>query len=256
MAAGRLVLAPDAADEVVRMTRILDSWPDDGGTRAILARTNRELLPALAVALERGIPFNAPGLVTPLDDPRVAGLLDAVAARPDAPGTPLLIRLGRLRGHLTTGTEDTSEAPDSGTTDDDATFSLAELVDALIGWAAPFPDLPTFAAAVRAGAARLAELRRDDAPFSLATAHGTKGLEFDHVAVIGLEDGRFPSARSISEAADPDRAIEEERRLAYVAWTRARRSLTLSYDPAVLSPFLREAFSAEELATTRAGAGA
>ena len=50
---------------------------------------------------------------------------------------------------------------------------------------------------------------------------------------------REPSA----SAEDPVRAYEEERRLAYVAWTRARRSLTLLYDPTVPSPFLLEAFS-------------
>jgi ATP-dependent exoDNAse (exonuclease V) beta subunit len=54
--------------------------------------------------------------------------------------------------------------------------------------------------------------------------------EFDHVAVIGLDAGRFPSRRSVTESEDPVRALEEERRLAYVAWTRARRSLTLVYD--------------------------
>ena len=101
----------------------------------------------------------------------------------------------------------------------------------LVGWAVPFPDLPAFAAAVRAARLRLAELRRDDAALTLATAHATKGLEFDHVAVIGMEVGRFPSARSIADGADPIRSLEEERRLAYVAWTRARRSLTLVYDP-------------------------
>ena len=94
---------------------------------------------------------------------------------------------------------------------------------------------------------RLAALRSDDARLLLATAHGTKGLEFDHVAVIGLEAGRFPSARSVTEAAEPDRAMEEERRLAYVAWTRARRSLTLVYDPGAPSTFLLEAFTREEL---------
>jgi superfamily I DNA/RNA helicase len=93
----------------------------------------------------------------------------------------------------------------------------------------------------------LATLRRDDAPLTLATAHATKGLEFDHVVVIGMEVGRFPSARAVSQADDPVRAYEEERRLGYVAWTRARRSLTLLYDPAVPSPFLLEAFSPDEL---------
>ena len=62
-----------------------------------------------------------------------------------------------------------------------------------------------------------------------------------------MEAGRFPSARAVSQAEDPVRAYEEERRLGYVAWTRARRSLTLLYDPAVPSPFLLEAFSPAEL---------
>ena len=86
-----------------------------------------------------------------------------------------------------------------------------------------------------------------DAKLTFATAHATKGLEFDHVAVIGLDEGRFPSARSLADAPEPDRALEEERRLAYVAWTRARRSLTLVYDPAHPSPFLLEAFGRDEL---------
>ena len=93
----------------------------------------------------------------------------------------------------------------------------------------------------------LAELCRDDAPLTLATAHGTKGLEFDHVAVIGMDAGRFPSRRSVAESPEPERALEEERRLAYVAWTRARRSLTLVYDPLAPSEFLLEAFTADEL---------
>ena len=100
--------------------------------------------------------------------------------------------------------------------------------------------------------ARLAALRQEDAALTLATAHGTKGLEFDHVVVVGMETGRFPSARAVAQADDPIRAYEEERRLAYVAWTRARRSLTLLYDPSVASPFLLEAFGPDELGISRA----
>jgi DNA helicase-2/ATP-dependent DNA helicase PcrA len=58
----------------------------------------------------------------------------------------------------------------------------------------------------------------------LMTVHAAKGLEFDHVFVAGLEEGVFPSLR----AADDPRGLEEERRLMYVAMTRARRSLLLS----------------------------
>jgi superfamily I DNA/RNA helicase len=67
------------------------------------------------------------------------------------------------------------------------------------------------------------------------------------VAVIGMDDGVFPSRRTIEEHADPIRALEEERRLAYVAWTRARRSLLIVYDPDAPSVFMREAFDDEEL---------
>ena len=101
--------------------------------------------------------------------------------------------------------------------------------------------------AVAGARAGLAELRRPDAALTLATAHATKGLEWDHVAVLGMTEGRFPSARSLVDAADPARALEEERRLAYVAWTRARRSLTLVFDPAAPSRFLLEAFEPAEL---------
>ena len=118
----------------------------------------------------------------------------------------------------------------------------------------PFATLADLRAAVAERRTALAELCRDDAPLSLATAHGTKGLEFDHVAVIGMDAGRFPSRRSVTESPEPARALEEERRLAYVAWTRARRSLTLVYDPLAPSLFLLEAFGGGR-AGRRAGRG-
>jgi superfamily I DNA/RNA helicase len=62
-----------------------------------------------------------------------------------------------------------------------------------------------------------------------------------------MDEGIFPSRRTKEEAEDPVRALEEERRLAYVAWTRARKSLLLVYDPYAPSVFMREAFSEQEL---------
>jgi superfamily I DNA/RNA helicase len=129
----------------------------------------------------------------------------------------------------------------------------SDLATALLGWAAAHPSLQALADAVGERRRLLAELRRDDAALTLATAHGTKGLEWDHVLV--LADG-FPGRRSVSDATEPERALEEERRLAYVAWTRARRSLTLQYDPEAASQFLREAFEPEELAPPRPGRAA
>jgi superfamily I DNA/RNA helicase len=56
-AVGPLILAADSSDETVRLRRVVDAFPKDGGTTAILARTNRELLPAISVVLDRGLPF-------------------------------------------------------------------------------------------------------------------------------------------------------------------------------------------------------
>jgi DNA helicase II / ATP-dependent DNA helicase PcrA len=229
-APGRLILAPDPTDEPARTERLLRSWPDDDGTRAILARTNRELRPAVLAALATDEPFRAPSVDLLVDDPALDGLLARTAAETD-PSLPLLVRLAALRRSVSrTGTE-----------------AERDLAAALLAWAPPYPDLTAFVAAIAAMRIRLSELRRDDARLSLATAHSTKGAEFDHVAVVGMEEGRFPSGRALAEADDPVRALEEERRLGYVAWTRARQTLTLSYDPAVPSPFLLEAFELDEL---------
>ena len=58
---------------------------------------------------------------------------------------------------------------------------------------------------------------------TLMTIHSAKGLEFDHVFIIGLEEGLFPHSNCL----DSSDEIEEERRLCYVAVTRAKKTLTL-----------------------------
>ncbi len=63
-----------------------------------------------------------------------------------------------------------------------------------------------------------------DDKVALMTIHSAKGLEFDNVFLIGMEDGIFPGSRSL----DSEEDMEEERRLAYVAITRAKQKLIIT----------------------------
>ncbi len=62
---------------------------------------------------------------------------------------------------------------------------------------------------------------------TLMTMHAAKGLEFDYIFLAGWEEGVFPSQRSIEELGN--KGLEEERRLAYVALTRARKKIYITY---------------------------
>ena len=85
----------------------------------------------------------------------------------------------------------------------------------------------------------------DDAVVMM-TMHSAKGLEFPHVFLVGFEDGLFPGLRAIGDAEE----MEEERRLCYVAITRAKQTLTISHarqrmlygrtNAALASRFLKE----------------
>ncbi len=70
------------------------------------------------------------------------------------------------------------------------------------------------------------QMEEEDNFVSLITVHASKGLEFNNVFLVGLNDGLFPLSRAINST-DPN-DLEEERRLMYVAVTRARKNLFLS----------------------------
>ena len=86
----------------------------------------------------------------------------------------------------------------------------------------------------------------DDDAVVMMTMHSAKGLEFPNVFLVGFEDGLFPGMRAIGDSEE----MEEERRLCYVAITRAKENLNISYarqrmlygrtNAAMASRFLRE----------------
>ena len=90
------------------------------------------------------------------------------------------------------------------------------------------------------------EFNDGDDAVVMMTMHSAKGLEFPHVFLVGFEDGLFPGMRAIGDGEE----MEEERRLCYVAITRAKQTLTISYarqrmlygrtNAALASRFLRE----------------
>ena len=106
-------------------------------------------------------------------------------------------------------------------------------VDELISKAAAYeekedePSLTGFLEEV-ALVADIDRVSDDDDKVLLMTLHSAKGLEFDYVFMAGMEENLFPSYMAlISEDSDPE-AVEEERRLAYVGITRAKKQLTLT----------------------------
>jgi DNA helicase-2/ATP-dependent DNA helicase PcrA len=90
---------------------------------------------------------------------------------------------------------------------------------------APTLDLFMRDIALMTDADKKDETEEDKNRVVLMTIHSAKGLEFPYVYIVGLEENLFPSQMSLTDRAD----LEEERRLFYVALTRAEKRVTLSY---------------------------
>jgi DNA helicase II / ATP-dependent DNA helicase PcrA len=200
-----------------------------GAGLCFLARTRGELTPILLALVRAGIRHTAAG--APIVES--AAVLELVEAARGAHGDEhpfhVLQRLRLVRGWAR-GTAAGDELADDEHT----------ALDALLGWSVAFDSTARFCGAFDAARARMAALRDPAAPVELATVHGSKGREWETVVLLGFEADRIPNRRSLADADDPDRALEEERRLAYVALTRATRRLILAVDPTRPSPFLRE----------------
>lgn len=116
--------------------------------------------------------------------------------------------------------------------DDEDADSRIENIDELISKVVAFEEIhdqPTLGEFLEEVAlvADIDNVEEGNNKVLLMTLHSAKGLEFSHVYMAGMEDGVFPSYMTI--VSDDPEEIEEERRLAYVGITRARKDLTLCY---------------------------
>jgi DNA helicase-2/ATP-dependent DNA helicase PcrA len=229
-----------ASRRLVAFPTVAPDWPDhlaafasssagNGKRACLLARTRAELAP-LTLALVRAGIRHWCSVPSPLDAEPTRAVVEDLQRMPEnrSPFHSLLearATRGWRRGD-----------PLDALSEDD----LAAL-DAVTGWAAGFRTLGDFLHAMDRARARLEALRDPHAPVELITVHAAKGREWETVVVIGFEEERFPNRRALLGAADPARAIEEERRLAYVAMTRATERLVLAFDPARPSRFLADA---------------
>mgnify|MGYP001603957553 FL=1 len=108
---------------------------------------------------------------------------------------------------------------------DEEDAARVENIRELLAVASEQPDLTAFLESVALiQSEELAERKAGKALVTMMTIHAAKGLEFDEVIIVGLEEGLLPHSRSLLERED----LEEERRLMYVAMTRARAKLHLT----------------------------
>jgi DNA helicase-2/ATP-dependent DNA helicase PcrA len=229
-AAQSLVAYPTvAADWADRLAAFASSSAENGQRSCLLARTRAELAP-LTLALVRGGIRHWCSVPSPLDAEPSKAMVEELRRMPqNRPPFQALLDVRTARGWR-------RGDPRDALSEDD----LAAL-DAMTGWAAGFRSVESFLAAMDQARARLEALRNPDAPVELITVHAAKGREWATVIVIGFEEERFPNRRALLGAADLSRAVEEERRLAYVAMTRATERLVLAFDPARPSRFLADA---------------
>ena len=186
---------------------------------AVLYRTNAQSAPLEAALRGAGVPYRVRGAARFLDRPAVAAALEELRrAASAAPGLP-------LNAHLA-GLLEWAEEAGGG---DQATRDRREHVDALVRLGHDYLAADEEGGTAAGFVAYLVTVLAEDDPtrtdaVELLTFHKAKGLEWPAVFATGLERGLVPIAYAETPA-----ALAEERRLLYVALTRAERELHLSW---------------------------
>jgi DNA helicase-2/ATP-dependent DNA helicase PcrA len=215
----RLVLNPQ---DPMALRRVLNVPPRGIGAKSTeelertAATTGGSLWEAIGIVVDEArLPARA---TQPLARFReLIGLLREEAPRLTVKG--LITRVLEASGYAAAlAQEDSQESQDR-------LENLAELISAASDYDARAPE--TGLAGFLDQTALVSEVDQlgDDTPVVLMTFHAAKGLEFESVFLVGLEEGLMPHSRSLTG----DEALEEERRLCYVGMTRAMERLSLTH---------------------------
>ena len=206
----------------LRLQRIVNNPPRGLGSKSI------ETALRLAVAEEKPLysVLSDPYSYAPLEKPaakmkKFSDMIEDLAQLLDELTLPefyeeLLIRTGYVDMLSAKDTEETKTRLEN----------IRELKSSIIAYTenAEFPTLAGFLEEI-ALYTDIEEYNDGDDAIVMMTMHSSKGLEFPHVFLVGFEDGLFPGMRAIGDREE----MEEERRLCYVAITRAKQTLTITH---------------------------
>lgn len=217
-----LCVINNRADDL-RLTRIINNPPRGLGAKAL--ETAQRLAQAEGVPLYqviKDVNFYGPlekaaGKFAAFRDliEGLAGLLEANMPLPDF-YEELMIRTGYVDMLSAKDTEENRSRLEN----------IRELKSSILTYMENEPE-PTLAGFLEEIAlyTDIEQYNEGDDAIVMMTMHSSKGLEFPHVFLVGFEDGLFPGSRAIGDREE----MEEERRLCYVAITRAKKTLTISH---------------------------
>lgn len=237
-----------AAEEIVRLNN--GASPSDPPTFAILYRTNAQSRVLEEVFLHYGIPYILVGgtrFYERKEIKDVLAYLKLLINPNESVSLERIKKLGKRRFEKfkvlyeemmdkleTISTDEIMEKLFQNVdylklydVDDEEDFGRLENIKELKSVALNFPKLMDFLEQVALVESEYSEHEKkthDGSQLVLMTLHQAKGLEFDHVFIVGVEEGLLPHSRSV----DDQFQLEEERRLFYVGITRAKKSLYIT----------------------------
>jgi len=237
-----------ATEEIVRLNNAASI--SDPPTYAILYRTNAQSRVLEEVFLHYGIPYSLVGGTRFYERKEIKDILAylKLLINPnESVSLARILKLGKRRFEKfkifyekmkdkieTVSTEEIIEKLFQNVdylklydAEDEDDFGRLENIKELKSVAVNFPKLMDFleqVALVESEYSEHEKKTKDNRQLVLMTLHQAKGLEFDHVFIVGVEEGLLPHSRSI----DDQFQLEEERRLFYVGITRAKKSLYIT----------------------------